>query len=309
MGKVLLTIFVSLLFQAQLCAETQGHESIQLLNQALEHKSIGVLLNSNEKAKGSLCTVTHLALGKVLTSASCVSLSSDPSHYSLVFVNKEDNLSVISIEKIFFTGPPWIDIAILTISQSNAKNWEVAGNEIKTYAVQNVLDQYWNDSTETESVEVWGYRPTEKVGSYQFVKNKCTAARKIPVIEMKVKDNEKEKSVHEWQVTGEEVNPDHVFFLDNCTHSTPSSNGSLITVSKSFSKKVGVLSLYSPDLGKIHTMRSQSQYKEQEVAFYYKGLIQPFRSIANDFSDLTVQMGTMLQSASALKKDLFQHLY
>ncbi len=309
MGRVLYILAFAFLVNANLYSDSTTIDSFQLNNPDESHHSIGVLVYASEKSKGIVCNATHIALGKVLTSARCLSSSSDLSQYSLIFYNLTGKRTVIPIEKIYFTGPLWVDVAVLSISNQNAKMWEVAGAEIKQYPVQNVFDQYWNDTNETESVDVWGYTASDKANILKFTKSKCKAARKIPVIEMKVKENESEKTVHEWQVTGEDVNPDQVLFLGECTESLSNTNGLLITAQKNYSKKIGLLSQYTPDLGKIYTTQSQSQYKEQETEFYFRGILPPSTLLSKDFSDLIVHMGTLLQSATAVKKDLFQNLY
>lgn len=265
----------------------------------------GALVAWEPSGRVGLCSVTHISPGVVLTAAHCIKTELGAQQHFVLFYGKDALRHQIALTSFRFIGTGTMDVAIATISGEDAKLWDAAGSELKSFDERELANAF-----KDQSVTLWSYTPLTNYPDLMrrypdsagmvFSPNRCRASRVMPKIEVMTEDptTQKATKVGEVHLVGSgKIDEKTNIFLDDCSGRIVTGNsGSLITSASAFSKKVGVLHLFVTDKDKLWKDLESLSRSRGKLNYYYRGNDDRPKPISWGYGDFWIGAGIILET-------------
>jgi hypothetical protein len=205
----------------------------------------GALIHMAAFGQGTFCSVAHVSPGKVTTNAHCVSRSSRPDEYFVVFYNNRNWKRYERVTGFVYVGSQESDdVAVLQIDPDAARSWDtVSGTPVNSRA------EVGQPIPALRKATIWSFNPfkdnhPDLYAKYQgpgmrFTPKHCDASRTRPTLTGISEDEDGQELRRIRIVSGVSQEKIH-WFVDACDKRPVHGNsGSLITAADDITQIFG----------------------------------------------------------------------
>jgi hypothetical protein len=222
-------------FLASFPVVNDAEEESAPLDPRTNRAPFGVLIHMASFGQGTFCSVAHVSPGRVTTNAHCVSRSSAPHEYFVVFYNNRNWKRYERVTNFVYVGNQESDdVAVLQIDPDAARSWDTVSG-----ATVNSSAEIGAPAPALHKATIWSFNPFKEnhPALYQkyngsgmrFTPKHCDASRTRPSLTGISADGEGAETGRIRIVSGVSQEKIH-WFVDACDKRPVHGNsGSLIT--------------------------------------------------------------------------------